>query len=97
MLPCARATTRATASAIRRVEHGAVPTAAVTPADGRMGGEQAGGDAGWAASRRAGVLTLTDPDAVSRYSRWLDQLVDVARTGPAAAELCREVAGSLPE
>lgn len=45
----------------------------------------------------AGVLQLTDPDAVARYSRWLDQLVDVALTGADAATFCREVAASLPD
>lgn len=45
----------------------------------------------------AGVLQLTDPDAVSRYSRWLDQLVDVALTGSDAADFCRQVAASLPD
>ena len=45
----------------------------------------------------AGVLQLTDPDAVTRHSRWLDQLVDVALTGSEAADFCRRVAASLPE
>lgn len=45
----------------------------------------------------AGVLQLTDPDAVARYSRWLDQLVDAARTGSAAADFCHQVAASLPD
>jgi transcriptional regulator with XRE-family HTH domain len=45
----------------------------------------------------AGVLHLTDPDAVARYSRWLDQLVDVALTGPDAAAFCRQLATDLPE
>jgi hypothetical protein len=45
----------------------------------------------------AGVLQLTDPDTVARYSRWLDQLVDVALTGTDAAAFCRQVAASLPE
>jgi transcriptional regulator with XRE-family HTH domain len=45
----------------------------------------------------AGVLQLTDPEAVSRYSRWLDQLVDVALTGPDAATFCRQIATDLPE
>lgn len=45
----------------------------------------------------AGVLELTEPDAVARYSRWLDQLVDVALTGSDAADFCRQVAASLPE
>jgi transcriptional regulator with XRE-family HTH domain len=44
----------------------------------------------------AGVLQLTDPEAVARYSRWLDQLVDVALTGPDAAALCRQLAADLP-
>ncbi len=43
-----------------------------------------------------GVLQLTDTESVARYSRRLDQLVDVALTGPAAAEFCREVAAALP-
>jgi transcriptional regulator with XRE-family HTH domain len=45
----------------------------------------------------AGVLELTDPDAVSRYVRWLDQLLDVALTGADAADFCRQVAKSLPD
>lgn len=45
----------------------------------------------------AGALELTEPDAVARYSRWLDQLLAVALTGAAAAEFCREVARTLPE
>lgn len=45
----------------------------------------------------AGVLQLTDPDAVARYSRWLDQLVDVSLTGTDAADFCRQVAASLPK
>lgn len=45
----------------------------------------------------AGVLQLTEPDTVTRYSRWLDQLVDVALTGADAAAFCREVAASLPD
>jgi transcriptional regulator with XRE-family HTH domain len=45
----------------------------------------------------AGVLQLTDPEAVSRYSRWLDQLVDVALIGPDAATFCRQIATDLPE
>lgn len=44
-----------------------------------------------------GVLQLTDLDAVTRYSRWLDQLVDAALTGSDAAQFCREVAASLPD
>jgi hypothetical protein len=44
----------------------------------------------------AGVLQLTDPEAVSRYSRWLDELVDVALTGPDAAAFCRQLAADLP-
>jgi transcriptional regulator with XRE-family HTH domain len=44
----------------------------------------------------AGVLQLTDPEAVARYSRWLDQLVDVALTGPDAAAFCRQLAANLP-
>lgn len=45
----------------------------------------------------AGVHQLTDPDAVARYGRWLDQLVDVAETGSDAADFCRQVAASLPD
>jgi transcriptional regulator with XRE-family HTH domain len=45
----------------------------------------------------AGTLQLTDPDTVARYSRWLDQLVDVALTGPAAAAFCRQLAADLPD
>lgn len=44
-----------------------------------------------------GTLQLTDSDALARYARWLDQLVDVALTGSAAADFCREVALSLPD
>jgi transcriptional regulator with XRE-family HTH domain len=43
----------------------------------------------------AGDLQLTEPDAVARYSRWLDQLLEVALIGEDAAEFCREVARSL--
>lgn len=43
----------------------------------------------------AGALQLTEPEAVARYSRWLDQLLAVALTGPAAADFCRGVARSL--
>jgi transcriptional regulator with XRE-family HTH domain len=45
----------------------------------------------------AGDLQLTEPEAVARYSRWLDQLLDVALTGEQAAEFCREVARTLPD
>ena len=45
----------------------------------------------------AGVLQLTEPDAVARYSRWLDQLVAAALTGADAAAFCRDVAASLPD
>lgn len=45
----------------------------------------------------AGVLQLGDPEVVSRYSGWLDQLVDVALTGSEAAEFCHRVAASLPD
>lgn len=45
----------------------------------------------------AGELQLTEPEAVARYSRWLDQLLTAALTGEEAAEFCREVARSLPE
>ena len=44
-----------------------------------------------------GAELLDDPDAVARYSRWLDQLVDVALTGSDAADFCRQVAAALPE
>jgi transcriptional regulator with XRE-family HTH domain len=44
-----------------------------------------------------GVLELTDDEAVARYSRWLDQLVDVALTGEQAAEFCRKVAASIDD
>jgi hypothetical protein len=44
----------------------------------------------------AGTLQLTDPDTVARYSRWLDQLVEVALTGPDAAMFCRQLAAELP-
>ena len=45
----------------------------------------------------AGVLQLTDPASLTRYSRWLDQLVEAALTGSAAADFCRAVATSLPD
>jgi transcriptional regulator with XRE-family HTH domain len=44
----------------------------------------------------AGVLQITDPDTVTRYSRWLDQLVDVGFTGRDAAAFCRQLAADLP-
>jgi hypothetical protein len=44
----------------------------------------------------AGVLQLADPDTVARYSRWLDQLVEVALTGQDAATFCRQLAADLP-
>jgi len=40
---------------------------------------------------------LTEPDAVARYSRWLDRLLAVALVGEDAARFCREVAASLPD
>ena len=42
-----------------------------------------------------GSLQLTDPDVLARYSRWLDQLLEVALTGTEASEFCRAVAASL--
>lgn len=45
----------------------------------------------------AGILQITEPEQVARYSRWLDQLLEVALTGEQAAEFCHEVARSLPE
>jgi transcriptional regulator with XRE-family HTH domain len=45
----------------------------------------------------AGDLQLTEPDAVARYSRWLDQLLAAALTGPAAADFCRDLARQLPD
>lgn len=45
----------------------------------------------------AGVHQLTDPDAVARYRRWLDQLVDASCTGARAADFCRQVAAALPD
>lgn len=44
-----------------------------------------------------GVLQLTEPDAVARHSRWLEQLLDVALIGDAAADFCRRVTADLPE
>lgn len=44
-----------------------------------------------------GVLQLTEPDVVARYSRWLDQLLEVALTGADAAEFCQQIAAELPE
>ncbi len=45
----------------------------------------------------AGVVEITEPDQVARYTRWLDRLVAVALTGEETAEFCREAAGSLPD
>lgn len=45
----------------------------------------------------AGVLQLTEPEPVARYAGWLDQLLDVALLGTAAAAFCTEVADSLPD
>jgi len=42
-----------------------------------------------------GSLQLTDPDVLARYSRWLEQLLEVALTGAEAAEFCRAVAAPL--
>lgn len=42
-----------------------------------------------------GSLQITEPDALARYSRWLDQLLEVALTGTDAAAFCREIAASL--
>lgn len=42
-----------------------------------------------------GSVQVTEPEALARYSRWLDQLLDVAMTGQDAAAFCRETAGSL--
>lgn len=42
-----------------------------------------------------GDLQITEPEAVARYSRWLEQLLDVALTGADAAAFCREVATTL--
>lgn len=42
-----------------------------------------------------GSLQITEPDALARYSRWLDQLLEVALTGADAAAFCREIAASL--
>ncbi|WP_028926199.1 DUF5753 domain-containing protein [Pseudonocardia acaciae] len=44
-----------------------------------------------------GSMQITDPDALARYSRWLDQLLEVALTGADAAEFCRAVAASLAD
>lgn len=44
-----------------------------------------------------GSIQLTEPTVLTRYSRWLDQLLDVALTGPDAAAFCRSVADSLEE
>ncbi|MGH3613730.1 MAG: helix-turn-helix domain-containing protein [Pseudonocardia sp.] len=44
-----------------------------------------------------GVLQLTEPDVVARYSRWLDQLLEVALIGADAAEFCQQIAAELPE
>jgi transcriptional regulator with XRE-family HTH domain len=42
-----------------------------------------------------GSLQITEPDSIARYSRWLEQLLEVALTGADAAAFCREVAASL--
>lgn len=44
-----------------------------------------------------GVLQLTDDESIARYSRRVDQLVDAALTGSAAADFCRAVGASLPD
>ncbi|MDQ2708669.1 MAG: helix-turn-helix transcriptional regulator [Actinomycetota bacterium] len=41
-----------------------------------------------------GSIQLTEPAVLARYSRWLDQLLAVALTGPDAAEFCHAVAAS---
>lgn len=43
----------------------------------------------------AGSLQITEPDAVVRYSSWLDQMLAVALTGDDAAEFCRDIARSI--
>ena len=45
----------------------------------------------------AGVVQITEPDAVARHVRWLDQLLQVALTGADAAQFCREIADTLPD
>lgn len=40
----------------------------------------------------AGDLEIADPDAVGRYTRYLDLLAGAARCGKAAAKLCRAIA-----
>jgi transcriptional regulator with XRE-family HTH domain len=42
-----------------------------------------------------GDIQLTDPDAVARYNKWLEQLLDASVRGGDAAEYCRQVAGEL--
>ena len=42
-----------------------------------------------------GDLQIAEPELIARYHRWLDQLLDVAVTGDAAAEMCRRVAADL--
>lgn len=44
-----------------------------------------------------GVLQLTEDESIGRYARRVDQLVGAALTGSAAADFCRQVAGSLPD
>jgi transcriptional regulator with XRE-family HTH domain len=41
-----------------------------------------------------GRLNVTDPEAISRYGRWLEQLRQAAITGPAAADMCHQAARS---
>ena len=44
-----------------------------------------------------GVVQISDPDAVARHVRWLDQLLDVALVGSAAAQFCLDLAESMPD
>lgn len=42
-----------------------------------------------------GRLNVADPDSIRRYGWWLEQLREVAVTGPEAAEMCRYAARSI--
>lgn len=42
-----------------------------------------------------GVVQISEPDAVAKHVRWLDQLLAVALTGAEAAEFCRRIADAM--
>jgi hypothetical protein len=43
----------------------------------------------------SGRLQVTDPELVSRYTRWLELLRGAAVTGTQAADMCRRAAADL--